>query len=241
VDTLDDSAGGSFNFNGGLLKVVNIEGNLTNNGGTFSPGASPAKGTLSGDYTQNVGITHIELAGTTAGSQYDQLLVGGSATLNSGLLVNLLNGFSPTSGQAFQVLVAAAGVNGTFTNPLLPTLSGGLFWNLLYGSNSLILAVAPSNNLTVIPGDYNQDGMVDAADFTAWRDRLGSSNALADGNFDGQVTLADYTIWKSHFGFSLVGGGLAAASLSSVPEPATAVIAIAVFGSGVFWRRRRKC
>lgn len=51
-------------------------------------------------------------------------------------------------------------------------------------------------------GDYNNNGVVDAADYTVWRDQLGESGAdlAADGDGDGQVTTADYAIWRNNFG-----------------------------------------
>ncbi|MCA9188880.1 MAG: lamin tail domain-containing protein, partial [Planctomycetales bacterium] len=50
-------------------------------------------------------------------------------------------------------------------------------------------------------GDYNWNSVVDAADYTIWKDGFGSTLLLnADGNADGQVNAADYTIWKDSFG-----------------------------------------
>jgi hypothetical protein len=52
-------------------------------------------------------------------------------------------------------------------------------------------------------GDYNMDGVVDASDYTVWRDHLGKTNAtFADGDGDGNgvVDAADYTIWYNNFG-----------------------------------------
>jgi hypothetical protein len=88
----------------------------------------------------------------------------------------------------------------------------------------VILAVAPTNSLATIPGDFNLNGTVDAADYTVWRNYLGTSFADADANFDGQVTAADFGIWKSNFGISLVSGGFAAIAIESVPEPTTATL-----------------
>jgi hypothetical protein len=51
-------------------------------------------------------------------------------------------------------------------------------------------------------GDYNGDDVVDAADYTVWRNKLGSEFELpnrAPGN-EGPVSEADYDAWKSHFG-----------------------------------------
>jgi hypothetical protein len=76
----------------------------------------------------------------------------------------------------------------------------------------------------VLPGDYNNDRVVDAADFTVWRDQLDENVALPNESVTpGVVTLEDYEIWKQHYGESLGGGGGAVANLA-VPEPACGVL-----------------
>jgi hypothetical protein len=72
-----------------------------------------------------------------------------------------------------------------------------------------------------IEGDYNGNGVVDAADYVVWRNTLGQtgSNLAADGYNDGVIDDLDYYIWRSNFGKTAAGGtgtGIAAA----VPEPA---------------------
>jgi hypothetical protein len=69
--------------------------------------------------------------------------------------------------------------------------------------------------LASLPGDFNHDHVVDAADFTVWRDGLGS-----------QYTPADYLDWKSHFG-QTSGGGTGAGGSAAVPEPASSTLAFA--------------
>jgi hypothetical protein len=55
------------------------------------------------------------------------------------------------------------------------------------------------------PGDYNFDNVIDAADYTVWRDTLGSTTDLrADGTGNGQVDSADSTFWKARFGTFMV-------------------------------------
>ena len=65
------------------------------------------------------------------------------------------------------------------------------------------------------PGDYNLNERVDAADYTVWRDRIGSPNATADGNGSGIVDIADYTLWQQNFGLPAPTGS---GALMAVPE-----------------------
>jgi hypothetical protein len=54
-----------------------------------------------------------------------------------------------------------------------------------------------------LPGDYSGDFVVDAADYTSWRNSLGAivdSFYGADGNGDGVIDAADYRLWKRQFG-----------------------------------------
>ncbi len=48
-----------------------------------------------------------------------------------------------------------------------------------------------------LPGDYNRDGDISNADFLWWQTLYGSTLTLdADGNGDGVVNAADYTVWR---------------------------------------------
>jgi hypothetical protein len=71
-----------------------------------------------------------------------------------------------------------------------------------------------------VPGDYNNDGIVDAADYTVWRDHLGTNFSLPNevtGVTPGMVTQEDYTAWRSRYGNT--SGAGSAANSSAVPEP----------------------
>ena len=53
------------------------------------------------------------------------------------------------------------------------------------------------------PGDYNDDGIVDAADYVVWRKAQGQAATFftgADGDGSGLVDDADYDLWRSRFG-----------------------------------------
>lgn len=69
-----------------------------------------------------------------------------------------------------------------------------------------------------LPGDFNLDGTVDAADYTVFRDNLGQSDAALNGNGNGSgtVTSLDYDIWVSNYGNSS-----SSSASTSVPEPST--------------------
>ena len=58
-------------------------------------------------------------------------------------------------------------------------------------------------------GDFNANGIVDAADYVVWRNSLGvtGSGLAADGNGDNMVTQLDYAIWKANFGDTAGGDG----------------------------------
>ena len=68
-----------------------------------------------------------------------------------------------------------------------------------------------------VSGDYNSDGIVNAADYSMWRDNLGAPAGTLSNDTDGGVIgQAQYDTWKLNFGNTGSGSG---SSVSSVPEP----------------------
>jgi hypothetical protein len=93
----------------------------------------------------------------------------------------------------------------------------------------------------VLPGDYNGDDSVDAADYTVWRDTLGSTGDLrADGNRNGSVDPDDYPVWKGNFGAMLSSAGSGAIAAQQVPEPQALVLALAATATALCAPRRRR-
>jgi uncharacterized protein (TIGR03790 family) len=72
----------------------------------------------------------------------------------------------------------------------------------LEATKELNLASTPQPGPAV--ADFNCDHRVDLADYTVWRDNLGSRSGLGDADGDGQVTAADYTVWKQSYGTKTV-------------------------------------
>ncbi len=67
-------------------------------------------------------------------------------------------------------------------------------------------------NLPTLSGDYNQDTVVDAADYVVWRKTVDStSDFRADGNGDGVIDAGDYEVWRANFGATLTSTGAARA------------------------------
>jgi hypothetical protein len=193
----------------------NVIGNVQN-AGLVSPGTSPGALNIDGDYTQTAdGKLLIELA---SASSYDQLLVTGGATLAGTLTVKLLDGFIPGLGQSFTILTADD-VDGTFGAEVLPALPNpNVAFDVIYNAQSVVLTV-----LSALPGDYNGDGTVDAADYVVWR-KVDS-------------TPADYDIWRSHFGQTAGSGASAGYADSTVPEPTGWLMLF--FGIATMFDRRR--
>ncbi len=90
---------------------------------------------------------------------------------------------------------------------------------------------------TVLQGDFNGDGMVDAADYVLWRNNVGQDESVLNGAGDnsGTVDGGDYTLWKERFGFSSFGSP---DHTAEVPEPASWLLAGAAML--LLWERRRK-
>jgi uncharacterized membrane protein len=78
-------------------------------------------------------------------------------------------------------------------------------------------------------GDYNRDGIVDAADYVVWRKLLGDlvqPCSGPDANCNGFVDNTDYQTWRSDYGRSVIANVASAeerqsSAAANVPEPAS--------------------
>lgn len=118
--------------------------------------------------------------------------------------------------------VATTGLTG-FSGSTISVVGDDLVLNLVAGADPLL-------------GDYNDDGIVDAADYTVWRDNLGLSNAALNGNglndASGLVVPAEYLLWFEKF-----GDAAASSAAAAVPEPTMlSMLACALAVSGLFGR-----
>lgn len=87
-------------------------------------------------------------------------------------------------------------------------------------------------------GDYNGDGVVDAADYTVWRDTFGSNVASgtgADGDESGTIDAGDYTFWSARYGTTVTS------SATATPEPTSAaVVSLGLLALGASGVRRHR-
>lgn len=84
-----------------------------------------------------------------------------------------------------------------------------------------------------LAGDYNDDGVVDTADYTVWRDtwtRFNTTDMRADGNNNGAIDTGDRDVWAANYGAT-------SSAAVAVPEP-TAIAVLGSLGSLVALARR---
>lgn len=77
-------------------------------------------------------------------------------------------------------------------------------------------------NSVPLLGDYDKNGVVNAADYVVWRDSRGQTGYQldADGNGDGVIDSLDYDVWRAHFGAVWTPpAGAGAGNPMAVPEP----------------------
>ena len=146
---------------------------------------------------------------------------------------------------------AASGVR-TLGNAYNTSIFGALNGDLVFeygGPSGFLITGGVEYIMTELPGDYNQDGFINAADYTVYRNHKSGIVALCGPDNDcsmmpndptpGSVVLADYTFWKAAY----TGGPGAGASVGGgdVPEPTTLVSLVmgGLLVIGSVSRRRR--
>ena len=166
------------------------------------------------------------------------------------------------------------GANGEFfVAPGVPTLDNGIidFDQLPVGENVVghmfgglaanadhirgnpdPLAASIGSNMVfevvvdILVGDFNRDGYVDLADYTIWRDHLGSAvtaGTHADASGNGVVDMADYNLWQTNFGLSHVQPVAVQFGGSAIPEPTAAsacLLTMVVYGYSIHLHQHRQ-
>jgi hypothetical protein len=120
----------------------------------------------------------------------------------------------------------------------------GFRFNLYDSEQTMTITDFVVEEVVAVPGDYNGNFVVDAADYTIWRDSLGATGTglaadgtgpALDGIPDGVVDSSDFNFWKANFGNS---SGSGSASAGAVPEPSSFALGGMVLAFGAVRRRR---
>lgn len=198
-------SGGTLSGNG------KITGNLDARGGLVSPGLSAGRLWVTGNGNMTAGSTlRVEISGITPITQHDVLEIDGTFNY-SGLTIEVLTpSFTPSSGQTFKIIDAAAyaGASFTFSGP---ALTPGLSWDTstiltdgvlrvtgtASGEIRIVSVTRTGNDMTLgIIGDPGTPYTIQAGTTLApdsWTDILGPFNA--NGTLQTQVitnTLVDF-------------------------------------------------
>lgn len=212
---------------GNLGTTTTFAGNIVNGGDDTATSVT------------KVGAGTLTLTGTNSYTG-DTSVEGGTLSINSAYLDDLADVYLST-GAVFDLdFVGTDVIDSLFFDGLSQAVgtwgavgSGATNTSSLF-TGSGILEVTTFVEQELLLGDYNENGVVDAADYTLWRDNLGTNNVLANDAIGGTIGTAQYDQWKNNFG-ATAGAGSGAA----VPEPSTlaALICFVLF-SGTRGRRR---
>jgi autotransporter-associated beta strand protein len=248
------------NHTSGGLKVTqlvssNTEGTQTWSGDISGTGGVSRTGTggatvLSGANTYAGGTT-VD-AGTLTVSGSSATFGSGDVTVTGGTL-SILSGVANAIADTAALSISGTGIAslGTGIDDLIAALSlggvaqtgSGTYGSSASGADFQFDQWFSGMGVVRLPdmgelGDFNEDGMVDAADYVVWRKNEGTTNVLPnDGGLGGTVGVAHFNLWRENFGNPMPGGGSGANA--AVPEPGTiALLTVGVLLWGGSRRRR---
>jgi hypothetical protein len=207
---------GALNLNVG----VSGGGTISNSGALGTAGSTPVVANL-----VSTGTLRIDLGPANT----DRFDITGNANLSGLLDVTLEPGFSPSGSYTLLTASGTLSAAGLALDP-----SDAATFSLSVVGTSLVLAPKAG-----VPGDYNGNGTVDAADYVVWRKHVGQSFQLSNevsGQTPGTVTQEDYTAWRARFGNT--AGNAAGSAMLGVPEPTSVGLALIMLGLGAGFFRR---
>lgn len=160
--------GGYFTASGNVIK------DLEHSAGEISP-AGNAAGTLTfdGDYTASSGAElRIQVGGLIAGTESDQVIVNGNATVDGKLIIETQPGYSPTIGDQYELL-SAISLNGSFDQLDGRLLSFDSAWEVSYtetGAVLTVVAITEAELAEIVRQELNSGILQTRASLAGWFD-----------------------------------------------------------------------
>jgi len=201
--------------------------------GDTRPGFSPGEMSFGGNVAFGpIAGLEIELGGTVGGDDYDRLDVAGVLTPGGTLQVVLIDEFAPDVGDTFNILDWGTLAGAEFDIVKLPALAGRKAWDVsdLY-TNGVIGVIG------MLDGDTDVDWDVDAVDYDTFVGMFGGpADWRCDFNEDGVIDIADFALQRAHYGEGVSPSEIPE-DAATTPEPATLSL-LALGGLAVLRRRR---
>jgi hypothetical protein len=170
-------------------------------------------------------LTLLDLGGSSSYTGNTEISTGGGTlSLSNAFLAPGSDVTLPTTGGTLDLTFSGTNRIHSLiigTTPQAP----GTYGSATSGANFTSAMFSGSGKLFVpVPGDYNDNGVVDAADYVMWRKGGPLQNEV---DTPGTVNDRDYVEWRTRFGNALPGS---ASSLSAapIPEPSTMILLISI-------------
>jgi uncharacterized protein (TIGR03382 family) len=240
--TITGKIGGS---GGALVKngtgTLILGGANTYTGGTtLNAGALTVSGASAKLGTGNVTVQNTSTTVTVLSIQTDvldaindtatlTLAGGGTAGVADQSYANLGNGVNEMVNAL--ILAGASQAHGTYGS----SLSGAMHQMNDFFSGTGVITVG----FSAMPGDFNNDYVVDARDYDVWRGNVGlPAGALPNDSSGAEIGTLQYVAWRSNFGAAASGSGLG--QVQAVPEPGSIILGVLSAAAVALVRRRRR-
>jgi hypothetical protein len=156
-----------------------------------------------------VAVMIINMNATSGGTRTVSVSINGGTLSNNGVQYQ-------TDGDSALVMSSLATLGNSFTTNI--------------AGRTLQLFVIPPR----LPGDFDGNGVVDAADLAIWSAQFGQTGSpQADANGDRTVDGADFFIWQQNAQATMTAAALS--DSAAVPEPSSAAI-LATYFFIICWR-----
>jgi hypothetical protein len=233
-------------------RPVQVGRNLSINNGLVTAGTRSSRLNLvldsapsvdAGGIPQNLGLFDVDFDQTDI-DPGTQLPIVGNNTTGSGDLGDFFSSADATTVYTQDSIVTAMFAGSTYKWKI--SYTGDITWSdadasvvgnvsgtgggdvVLIGDSSIIVPQG-------VAGDYNNNGVVDAADYVLWRNGGPIQNEVS-GTTPGSVTPEDYAAWRARFGNN---SGAGSAAGGAVPETSTCLMLLSVVICAGLGRRGR--